>query len=225
MDTLLDIPKTKGYNKNGYCDLSFLRFGGCMPEDTRELVITEARRMFFLYGFRRITMDEIASNLRMSKKTLYAIFAAKDELVRAVVVSIAEPRLTQIERLTRETKTVADFLGGTIEVFRTLSCDISEPMMTDMRMSPELWKDVEARRLVALSHIEDVIKRGKRTGEVRQDLNVDLFLRIFMQIISSIGNPATLLDLNMKPSELAEQIFVLLFHGIVPAQPSTGGVS
>ena len=196
-----------------------------MAEDTRELVIAEARRLFFLYGFRRITMDEIATNLRMSKKTLYGLFPSKEEVMRAVVFSIMVPKMAQIQGLMQETTTIADFFCGIIKVFRGLSHEISEPMMTDMRMMPELWKEIEERRLAVLSRIKEVVERGKQTGEVRQNLNVDLFLRVFMQIVNCIGNPTMMLELNLKPSELAEQIFSLFFYGIVPTERSTGGVS
>ncbi len=196
-----------------------------MAEDTRELVVAEAKRLFYQFGFRRITMDEIAANLRMSKKTLYALFPSKEELVRAVVLTIMLPKMARMQELMKETNTVADFFVGVIEVFRGLSRDISEPMMADMRMMPDLWREIEERRLTVLSHIGEVIERGKKNGEVRADLNVDLFLRVFMQIINRLGNPAMMLELNLKPSEFAEQIFGIFFHGIVPPERRTGGVS
>jgi len=170
-------------------------------------------------------MDEIAVNLRMSKKTLYGLFPSKEDLVRAVVFSIMLPKMTRMKELMQGAGTVADFFVGAIEVFHTLSHEVSEPMIADMRMMPDLWREIEKRRLEVLSHIGEVIERGKKTGEVRADLNVDLFLRIFMLVINRIGNPAMLLELNMKPSELAGQLFGIFFHGIVPADRRAGGVS
>jgi AcrR family transcriptional regulator len=40
-------------------------------------VIAAARRQFFVHGFRRVSMDDLAAELRMSKKTLYACFPSK----------------------------------------------------------------------------------------------------------------------------------------------------
>ena len=196
-----------------------------MTEDSRELVVAEAKRLFYQHGFRRVTMDEIAVNLRMSKKTLYGLFPSKEDLVRAVVFSIMLPKMTRMKELMQGAGTVADFFVGAIEVFHTLSHEVSEPMIADMRMMPDLWREIEKRRLEVLSHIGEVIERGKKRGEVRADLNVDLFLRIFMLVINRIGNPAMLLELNMKPSELAGQLFGIFFHGIVPADRRAGGVS
>ncbi|HOW52258.1 MAG TPA: TetR/AcrR family transcriptional regulator [bacterium] len=196
-----------------------------MAEDTRELVVAEAKRLFYQYGFRRITMDEIAANLRMSKKTLYALFPSKEELVRAVILTIMAPKMARMKGLMQGSGTVAEFFGGVVEVFHALGREVSEPMMLDMKMSPDIWKEIEERRLETLSHIGEVIERGKKTGEVRADLNVDLFLRVFMLVINRIGNPTMMLELNMKPSELAGQLFGIFFHGIVPADRRAGGVS
>jgi AcrR family transcriptional regulator len=196
-----------------------------MGADSKELVIAEAKRLFYQYGFRRITMDEIAGNLRMSKKTLYALFPSKDELVRAVVFSIMAPKLARMRELMNEGHTVAEFFNGVIEVFHTIGRDISEPMMVDVKMMPDLWREIEGRRLEVLSHIGKVIEWGKKSGEVRKDLNVDLFLRIFMLVVNRIGNPTMLLELNLKPSELAQQLFGIFFHGIVESNHRAGGMS
>lgn len=196
-----------------------------MAEATKEFVVGEARRLFYQFGFRRITMDEIARNLRMNKKTLYALFPAKNDLVRAVVDSIMEPNLGKISSLMREEKSVAGLLSGSIAVFHGLSQAISEPMISDMRTMPEIWSYVEKRRLKVLMGLREVLERGKRSGEVRPDLNIDLFLRIYFLIVNAVGNPTVIMELNITPSELAEQIYGILIHGIINAGRRPGGAS
>ncbi len=186
-----------------------------MSDDVRELVIAEAKRLFFQHGFRRVTMDEIAANLRMSKKTLYALFPSKDDLVKGVVFSIMAPKIARMSELMEKASGVAELFAGAVEVFQTLGQEISEPMMSDMRMMPDLWREIEERRLAVLSHLGEVIERGKERGEVRSDLNTDLFLRIFMQTVSRIANPAMMLELNIRPSDLGPQLFGIFFHGIL----------
>ena len=186
-----------------------------MPKDNRDRVVAEARRLFYQYGFRKITMDEIASGLRMSKKTLYALFPTKDALIRAVIETILEPNLGKISALIQNEKTVAGFFSGSIAVFHGLSQCISEPMMSDMRTMPEIWREVEARRVNVLMGLRGVLERGQRSGEIRPDLHLDLFLKIFILMVNAVGNPAVMIELNMKPSELADQLHDIFFHGIM----------
>jgi AcrR family transcriptional regulator len=51
----------------------------------KERILLKAEELFMQYGIRSVSMDDIANNLGMSKKTLYQYFADKDELVDAVV--------------------------------------------------------------------------------------------------------------------------------------------
>ena len=60
---------------------------GLVPEKpATQRMITAARRHFFAHGFRGVTMDDLAEELGMSKKTLYASFPSKDALLRAVLL-------------------------------------------------------------------------------------------------------------------------------------------
>src|SRR5436305_14462008 len=52
----------------------------------RRRIVAGARRHFFAHGFRGVTMDDLAAELGMSKKTLYAHFAKKTALVEAVLL-------------------------------------------------------------------------------------------------------------------------------------------
>ncbi|MFZ1857244.1 MAG: TetR/AcrR family transcriptional regulator, partial [Chitinophagaceae bacterium] len=53
--------------------------------EPKERILLKAEELFMQYGIRSVSMDDIANNLGMSKKTLYQYFADKDELVEAVV--------------------------------------------------------------------------------------------------------------------------------------------
>jgi AcrR family transcriptional regulator len=55
--------------------------------DAKERILIKAEELFMQYGIRSVSMDDIANNLGMSKKTLYQYYADKDELVDAVVES------------------------------------------------------------------------------------------------------------------------------------------
>jgi AcrR family transcriptional regulator len=55
------------------------------PASLRRRVLEAARAHFFSHGFRTVTMDDLAAELGMSKKTLYAHFPSKDALLEAVM--------------------------------------------------------------------------------------------------------------------------------------------
>src|SRR5438105_15828859 len=57
-----------------------------LTNSAAQRIVTAARRHFFAHGFRSVTMDDLAEELGMSKKTLYAFFPSKDALLRSVLL-------------------------------------------------------------------------------------------------------------------------------------------
>ena len=53
--------------------------------EQRQRILAKTAELFMRYGIRSITMDEIATQLGISKKTIYQFFTDKDEMVEAVI--------------------------------------------------------------------------------------------------------------------------------------------
>src|SRR5690349_11807373 len=116
--------------------------------EARARIIGGARKHFFAHGFRNVTMDDIARELGMSKKTLYAHFNSKPELLEAAIhdkLSHLEADLAAVE-----SKYEGDF-EATLREF--LSCmqrqagELTPSFVRDMKsVAVELWTMVEARR-------------------------------------------------------------------------------
>ena len=53
--------------------------------ETQERIVMKAHELFMRYGIRSISMDEIATQLGMSKKTIYQYYADKDAIVDSVI--------------------------------------------------------------------------------------------------------------------------------------------
>ncbi len=49
--------------------------------EIKDRILSRAEEMFLKFGYSKVTMDEIAANIGMSKKTLYKFFPSKEELV------------------------------------------------------------------------------------------------------------------------------------------------
>src|ERR1700710_538120 len=85
-----------------------------LTDPVRTRIITEARRHFLAHGFRGVTMDDLAAELGMSKKTLYAHFSGKSELLQAVVEDKLRSADADFGAITCKFST--DFLGALQEL-------------------------------------------------------------------------------------------------------------
>ena len=99
----------------------------------KERIQQKARELFMRYGFRSVTMDEIAGQTGVSKKTLYQFFEDKDALVEAVMQGELAYMQTQC------TKQVKEAENAIQEIF--LDMDAMEDVMD--ALNPQIIFDLE----------------------------------------------------------------------------------
>src|SRR5205823_10554998 len=75
---------------------------GRRNSSARQRIVAAARAHFFSHGFRSVTMDDLAEELAISKKTLYAHFPSKTALVEAVLADKFAGAGAALERISRE---------------------------------------------------------------------------------------------------------------------------
>ena len=111
-------------------------------------IVTAARRHFFAHGFRSVTMDDLAEELGMSKKTLYASFAGKTDLLRAVLLDKFRSVETDLERIASASSTdVLDSLHQLLACVQRHAEEIQPPFVRDIRReAPEMFELVQSRR-------------------------------------------------------------------------------
>lgn len=185
--------------------------------DTRTRIIAAARALFISRGFSKVTMDELAGKLRISKKTLYKHFPKKDDLVEAAF----EWQILYIrQNLTEIFSRPGDFLDR-LYAFCSFISDtlsrINRVFLEDLRrFRPDLWKKIEEfRRARIEGEFAKVIADGRRIGVVRADLNGELFIAIFLAALQGVVNPDTLSRHSFTAEEAYRGVIVVMFEGIL----------
>lgn len=79
--------------------------------ETKERIIRKASELFCQYGIRSVSMDELASSLNISKRTIYETFKDKEEILLSVLSAKKAQRKADFELLVSHATNV-------IEVFR-----------------------------------------------------------------------------------------------------------
>lgn len=153
--------------------------------EPKERIAAKAEELFMQYGIRSVSMDDIANNLGMSKKTLYQYFADKDELVEAVVDS----HINEVEGDCVKCKT--DAQDAIHEIFLTMQHIMDE----FSNMNPMLLYDLEKFHFKAyqrfknykdkflLQMIRSNIEWGIADELYRPDLNVDVLSKYRIESI------------------------------------------
>jgi AcrR family transcriptional regulator len=190
-------------------------------DPNRQRIVDAARVHFFSHGFRSVTMDDLAEELGISKKTLYAHFPGKRDLLEAVLtdkLASVEATLKNVTRAQRQDfpATLRELLAGTQ---RELD-EIKPPFVRDMRQkAPDVFKLVERRRAALIQrYMGKFFVQGQRVGMVRKDVPAKLIIEILLAMVQSIMNPAKMEELGMMPKEGYTGILKIVLEGALTSK-------
>jgi AcrR family transcriptional regulator len=179
-------------------------------------IIAAARSHFLTHGFRGVTMDDLARELGMSKKTLYTHFPSKTALLEAVIrakFAGAEAALARIS-----TGQECDFtavLHDLQAAMRRETEEVQPAFVRDIqREAPELFGSVERfRRDLVQRHFGRILQAGRKAGRIRRDLPVPLMVEILIGVTDAIVNPAKLETLGLSPKTGYSAVITLFLEG------------
>ena len=144
-----------------------------MSEINNETRIIEvATDRFMDAGLYKVTMDEIASDLRMSKKTVYKFFPSKETLLKAIVHTFMKNVEGEVQGIISSDKPIEEKLTTLLAFIGKQLRSFSRSFMTDLqRFAPALWKEIEIfRRERVLSQLQQMFRQAKKEGVFREDL-------------------------------------------------------
>jgi len=187
-------------------------------EGTRERIVSQSRRQFMAHGFRGVTMDDLAAELGMSKKTLYAHFASKTALLEAVIGDKVAAVDSDLERSIAESP--SDFpaaLHSALACMRQHSEELQPPFLRDVaREAPQLFQMVQTeRRAVLQRHFGKLLGEGRKAGMIRKDISATLAIEILITCADAIINPQKLGELNLPAKTCLSAILTIFLEGMI----------
>jgi AcrR family transcriptional regulator len=185
---------------------------------TRDRIIAKARSHFFSFGFRGVTMDDLAKELGMSKKTIYAHFPSKEWLLKAVLLNKSRDVEKDLDLITSSSP--ADFLAALHQLLQRMQEHLEEvqpPFLRDMeREGPETFKLVETRREELIHrYFGKLIEDGQKAGIIRSDIPSRLVVEILLAATQAIMNPPKLAKLGLGPKSGFSAMITVIFQGML----------
>lgn len=179
-------------------------------------VVNAARRQFFAHGFRTVSMDDIAAELGMSKKTLYTHFPSKAALVQAIMQEKFAEVEADLSRLkTTGGQTVETTLRNLLDCVQRHTAEIQPSFVRDIgRELPELFQVIEKRRRDLMRHhFGELFQQGQKTGLIRNDIPVHVILEILLGAVQSIMNPPKLVELGLTVEAGYASVIGIILEG------------
>jgi AcrR family transcriptional regulator len=187
-------------------------------DEARARILGEARTRFFTYGYSAFTMADLATELGMSKKTLYVHFRSKHAIIRAVIDEFAAVVRAEAETVLRHTQlTFAEKLRSFVQVMlERLACTNHTFMRDLQRFAPDLHRHIEQMRSRNIPYIFGrFIEEGQLSGAVRDDVGPAIAVEFLLHAIQGMMQPAVLQRLHLRPQDVFENSINLFFSGLL----------
>ena len=186
--------------------------------DVRRRILAQGRADFFARGYTSFTMDALAAELGVSKKTLYVHFAGKDEIIAAIIDDLAaEIRAEADELMAHRELNLAEKLRGFVEGMAQRLGALQPRTLRDLqRYAPRLHTRIEDVRRRNVPYVFGrFVEEGQLSGLVRTDLPAEFAIEFFLQGVQGMLQPNALDRLRLAPRDVIVHAIDLFFSGLL----------
>ncbi len=184
--------------------------------EMRERIHQKAEELFHRYGIRSITMDEIASQLGISKKTIYQSFNDKDELVSVVFGKYMAKSKEWCLSGKENAKDAIHEIFLDLEMLEEMVKNMNPYLLYDLeKYHPKIFKKFyEYKNEFLYQVIVKNLKWGVETGLYRPDINIEIISRFRIGSIMVSLNRDIFPDNNINIVEVEQHLLLHYLHGI-----------
>lgn len=184
--------------------------------EEKQQVISKAEELFMRYGIRSVTMDDIARELGMSKKTLYQYVENKSDLIEQIFQQQIQEEKCCIDQFRREAgDAIEEILKIARYVIRKLR-QLSPTTMYDLqKYYRNTWKQMDAlHKRHVYTVIRENIERGMAQGLYRENMNPDIVAKLYVGKTSLVADDETFPLREYNIEQLYREYILYHIHGI-----------
>lgn len=185
--------------------------------DIRQNIISTAEDLFVRYGFKRVTMDDIAREMTMSKKTIYQFFKDKNEIVCAATEEHLRKEEEHMQQLEQESENVIEFLVKMTKMLRQHVATVNPGAIMELqKYFPEGWVIfLNYKKKVFIHSLVRTLTRGQQEGYFRQDFNPDILALLRMEEVQICFDNRIFPRDRFDFAEVQMQVFRHFIEGIM----------
>ena len=184
--------------------------------DVRERILEESEMLFFRYGVRRVTMDDVAKALGMSKKTLYQYYSDKDELVAEATQAHLDRERIEFDKIFRNSENSIKSLFLISQCMRKSLSEINPSVLFDLkRFYPKSWEYwTEFKDQYIFKSIVENIKKGIEEEYFRPEVNAEILANLRVMEIQILFDRESFPSEKFNFMEVQMQLFNHFVYGI-----------
>jgi AcrR family transcriptional regulator len=172
------------------------------------------------YGFRSVSMDDIAAQLGMSKKTLYQYYTDKEELVDAVLSALLETNRKECLENREKAENAVHEVFQAFEMMQEMFSNMNPSIVFDLeKYHPTVSKKLQQHKYVFLYQvIKQNLERGIREELYRSEINVEVLTRFRIESMMLAFNSEIFPTNRTQLVSIQEEILEHFLYGLSTAK-------
>ncbi len=189
-------------------------------EDTRFKLLEKIFNIFYKFGIRSVSMDDLSAELGISKKTLYKYFDNKKDIVNAVLqYSLDYDSLYHNEIAEKSLNAIDSLLELSKKNIMEISTLNTKSLYDLKKYYPEILNDYLLKKRNQMHvYISRNFDEGVRQGVYRRDLNIDLIAHLYTKRLEDVHTSDTFFEADFSSEKLFETMFEHHIRGIANAE-------
>ncbi len=169
-----------------------------MKNSRKEEIVEFAKKIFLKEGFYKTSLDQIALQFHISKKTIYKYFPSKQKLVEEVILSFIRSHSEEIDQIVDQRRDAVTKLCQFLNYLANMLQQVGEKWFEDIQSNfPELLQEIDELRTKQLTKsLSKIIQQGKQENFFVELPDV-ILITILVSSIKGIVNPVFMKQSNI----------------------------
>ena len=168
----------------------------------KELILEKTRELFLTIGFKSVTMDQIAYDMGISKKTIYNFFENKNELVKAVTSYMFNSITNGVTEIKKNSNNpINELYDINLFLIKYLKKESVSPLYQLEKYYPLIHKEINKKQFDFITKsTTGSLNNGIKLGLFRKDIKIDFIYRLYFKGMIGIR------DLDTFPLNLYDPV-------------------
>ena len=185
--------------------------------DLEKSIVITSTELFLTLGFKSVTMDDIAEEMKISKKTIYTFFENKEALVQSVVFSMYSYITTNLTQIREEAKNpISELYEVKMFIMHQLKGEKTSPQHQLRKYYPNIHKELQKKQFDFMTKsVKKSLTKGVEIKLFRSSIDIDFISRMYFNGMVGIKNVDMFPIEKYSPEQLMENYLDYHLRAIV----------
>ncbi len=183
----------------------------------KDKILEKAGELFMKYGVRSVTMDDIAREIAISKKTIYQFFKDKDDIVNHVAMRHMDKEKKEYDEIQSSSHNALEELAKINRCVRKNFREMNPALLYDLqKYHRDAWNLFEEFKHVYIKNsVANNLRKGIAEGHFRKEIDPDIIAAMRVQVVEMAFDETLFPQDKYDFREVQMELFDHYVHGLV----------